>query len=122
MPPKAGATAKGSDIARKGITATRRAYPASTGARKPHFLYASGPGGVIVVRGQVARTLRELVKAGSLGLTSLECGTWAYRLAAYVHELRRDHDLIVETVREDHEGGWHGRYVLRSPVRLEANQ
>jgi hypothetical protein len=71
-----------------------------------------------MVTGQTAKALGALVTAGPDGRTALEVSTWAYRFGAYVHLLRRDHGLSIETVREEHEGGWHGRYVLRSRVRL----
>jgi hypothetical protein len=75
-----------------------------------------------VVRGQTAKTLRELVKAGPKGVTALGCDTWAFRLAAYCHTLRHEHGLAIETLREEHPGGWHGRHVLRTPVAIEADE
>ena len=58
----------------------------------------------IVVRGQTARALIALKKAGASGITAQEVSSWALRLAAYVMELRRC-GLDVETVRETHRGG-----------------
>jgi len=55
---------------------------------------------------------------GNRDVTALEVATWAYRLGAYVHTLRHRHGLSIETRRELHEGGWHGRYVLCSPVAI----
>ena len=81
-------------------------------------LRAVGPQGTFMVKGQTAKALIALIKAGANGITALEVNSWAYRLGAYVHELRRRHGLAIETQREGHEGGWHGRYVLRSPVTL----
>lgn len=81
-------------------------------------LTAIGPEGAFTVTGQVAKALAALVAAGNRGVTALEVATWAYRLGAYVHTLRHQHGLAIETRREPHEGGWHGRYVLRSPVTL----
>jgi len=83
---------------------------------------AKGPAGSFIVTGQVAKALSVLVAAGVRGVTALEVNSWAYRLGAYVHSLRHDCGLAIETVREPHEGGWHGRYVLRSPVKLETVQ
>ena len=77
-----------------------------------------GPHGLFHVTGQVAKALEALVARGAAGVTSLEVASWAYRLGAYVHNLRRDYGLAIETVREPHEGGWHGRYVLRSAVTI----
>lgn len=70
----------------------------------------------------MAKALAALVAAGPRGVTALEVDSWAYRLGAYVHSLRHDCGLAIETMREPHEGGWHGRYVLRSPVRVERSQ
>jgi hypothetical protein len=75
-----------------------------------------GPHGPIAVRGQVAKALAALVRAGAVGVTALEMSSWAYRLGAYVHTLRREFGLAIETVREPHDWGWHARYVLHSPV------
>ena len=81
-------------------------------------LQASGPGGTFTVKGQTAKALIALIEAGASGVTALEVNSWAYRLGAYVHDLRRKQGLAIETRREEHEGGWHGRYVLRSIVAL----
>ena len=85
-------------------------------------VHAVGPAGPFIATGQVAKALSALVAAGTRGVTALEVNSWAYRLGAYVHSLRHDCGLAIETVREPHEGGWHGRYVLRSPVKLEPLQ
>ena len=85
---------------------------------KRRTLTAIGPDGAFTVSGQVAKALAALLSAGAAGVTALEVNSWAYRLGAYVHTLRHDHGLAIETVRELHEGGWHGRYVLRSPVTI----
>jgi hypothetical protein len=79
---------------------------------------ASGPGGVVKVSGQTARALLALVNAAGRGVTALEVSTWALRLAAYVHCLRRL-GIAVTMLREPHPGGWHGRYVLASPVTVQ---
>jgi hypothetical protein len=71
------------------------------------------------VRGQCARALQALVTAGPTGITAMEVQGWAYRLAAYIHNLRRHHGLVVITAREPHPGGWHGRHVLLTPVRIQ---
>lgn len=74
------------------------------------------------VTGQAARTLVALVKAGRKGVTALEVSGWALRLAAYVHKLKKL-GLDIEMIREPHTGkagnGWHGRYVLKTPVTVE---
>jgi hypothetical protein len=71
-----------------------------------------------IVRGQSAKALVALVAGGDRGATALEVSTWALRFAAYCHLLRRDFGLSIRTEREDHPGGWHGRHVLETPVRI----
>jgi len=85
---------------------------------KRRTLVALGPNGVFRVTGQTAKALAALVRTGSAGVTAFEVNSWAYRLGAYVHTLRRDFGLAIETLREPHEGGSHGRYVLLSIVVL----
>lgn len=72
--------------------------------------------------GQPARCLMALVRASDRGITALEMSSWALRLAAYVHELRQRFGLDIHMDRESHDGpagkGWHGRYSLRSSVRV----
>lgn len=84
---------------------------------------ATTPGGTVRGRasGQTAKALVALVDAGERGITALECDTWAYRLAAYCHFLRRDWGLAIRTERETHTGGWHGRHILETPVRIITN-
>lgn len=88
--------------------------------RKPRAtLNAIGPDGVaFTVKGQTAKALRALVAAGGRGVTALEVSTWALRFAAYCHDLKHKHGLAIETLSEKHDGGWHGRHVLRSHVEL----
>ena len=80
--------------------------------------YRDGTDSRFVVRGQTARTLIALINAGDQGTTALEVSTWALRLAHYVFELRTIHRLAIRCEREEHPGGWHGRYVLETPVRI----
>lgn len=69
--------------------------------------------------GQVARTLLHLTTAGEKGITALEVSSWAFRLASYVFILRHKHGLKIETQHEEHNGGWHARYVLQSSVSVK---
>jgi hypothetical protein len=69
------------------------------------------------VTGQTARALIALAMAGERGCTSLEVSSWAYRLAHYVLCLRRL-GLQIDMRREEHHGGWHGRYRLRTGVEI----
>jgi hypothetical protein len=75
-------------------------------------------GSSFIVTGQTAKAIRALVLAGKQGVTAQEVAGWAYRFAAYCHDLRKK-GLDIETVREAHHGGWHGRHVLQTLVRLE---
>jgi hypothetical protein len=72
---------------------------------------------VFKVQGQVGRTLIALVAAQERGCTALELSTWALRLAHYVLCLRRL-GLDVALERENHPGGWHGRYRLQTGVQI----
>jgi hypothetical protein len=72
----------------------------------------------IRARGQEAKAPLALVEAGPRGVTALECGAWAFRLAAYAHSLRKRFGLAIATLREPHPGGWHGRHVLASRVEI----
>lgn len=85
---------------------------------KRRTLTATGPAGTFTLRGQVAKALSALLAAGATGVTALEVNSWAYRLGAYVHTLRHEYGLAIETMRELHEGGWHARYILRTPVTV----
>ena len=94
-------------------------YAQSGCGRKPKALSFHTPTGRITIGStQDGRTLLALVNADSKGVTALEMSSWAYRLGAYVHRLRHDYGLAIETLREPHEGGWHGRYVLHTPCRI----
>lgn len=71
------------------------------------------------VTGQEAHTLALLVEKGAGGVTAYDFrGGPPFRLPAYTHNLIRRHHLAIETRREVHEGGWHGRFVLHTPVEI----
>lgn len=70
------------------------------------------------VTGQTARTLLALIKAGAAGVTAIEISSWAFRLSHYVMVLRHKHRLAIPMFWEAHEGGKHGRYILRSTVTI----
>ncbi|SLN18697.1 winged helix domain-containing protein [Oceanibacterium hippocampi] len=72
----------------------------------------------IAVRGQTAKALLALVESGRKGATAADVAGWAYRFAAYCHDLKRNHGLVIRTDREPHPGGWHGRHVLESRVAI----
>lgn len=75
-------------------------------------------GGQIHLSGREAWALYALMRAGEKGITPIERP--APRWSHYIMLLRR-RGLVIETVNERHGGpftGRHGRYVLRSKVRL----
>ncbi|ACP23932.1 hypothetical protein NGR_c01290 [Sinorhizobium fredii NGR234] len=71
------------------------------------------------MRGRPAWALELLIDAGSAGCTPItDPGP---RWSSYVHILRKRSGLVIDTLRETHDGqfpGTHARYVLRSPVEV----
>src|SRR5687768_5083972 len=68
--------------------------------------------------GREAHTLSQLIERGSKGLSSVE--QIGPRISHYTMKIRRA-GIVVETVKENHAGafnGWHGRYVLHTPLRV----
>lgn len=73
----------------------------------------------LTLKGRLAWTLCELLKAGERGITSLH--NPAPRISHYVMTLRRK-GLVIDTVWSEHGGqfpGRHGAYFLRSRVTIE---
>jgi hypothetical protein len=104
---------------RYGIVATQKAYSQNSCGGKQNALTVETSAGRIAINArQLRRALAALIRAGSKGVTALELSSWAYRLGAYVHTLRHDYGLTIETLREPHDGGWHGRYVLHTPCQI----
>jgi hypothetical protein len=67
------------------------------------------------VKGREAWSLLHLIKAGARGCSALDYP--AVRWAAYVHDLRHDFGIRIETEHESHGGpfpGSHARYRLVS--------
>lgn len=122
---KAGPVGAGSgfaNVTKQMSNATEGDYSRCDGKGKLKALTCDTPTGRITVGSrQDSRTLHALVKAQTEGITALEVSSWAYRLGAYVHRLRHDYGLAIETLREPHDGGWHGRYVLHTPCRIVEN-
>ena len=116
--PEAGRTAKGAIIAPVETSSTASIYAMPSRPYRRIIVEAVGPNGPFAVIGQVAKALVALFDNGAAGVSALEVHSWAYRLGAYVHTLRHDHGLAIEAVHEDHEGGWHARYRLMSPVSI----
>ncbi len=68
--------------------------------------------------GRTAWALLNLVEAGERGCTPIDSP--APRWSGYVHKLRRL-GIEIETITEPHGGpfaGSHGRYVLRSAIKI----
>lgn len=74
----------------------------------------------MMIKGRKAQALLWLIRIGKRGITSQEMSSWALRLGAYIHELRRSYGLDIATIDEQHEPGCiHARYRLITPVKLE---
>lgn len=85
-------------------------------AAKHKTAFALGAGVRVAVSGRIAQTLTLLVRRGERGVVAFDFpGGPAFRLAAYIHRLR-ELGLVIETKRDAHAGGTHGRYVLHSKV------
>ena len=73
----------------------------------------------ITVQGRDRWALECLISAGAKGCTPIDQP--GPRWSAYVHALRHECGLAIETVHEKHSGpfqGNHARYVLKSRVTL----
>lgn len=78
-------------------------------------------GCTFTVVGRDAWALCELIMAGERGCTPID--NPGPRWSAYVHALRTEHRLAIETVDERHGGqfaGTHARYILRELVEVIA--
>jgi hypothetical protein len=71
-----------------------------------------------VLNGRDAQTLIALVEAKQKGTTALEISSWALRLSAYIFNLRTECGLDIITNTEPHDGGHHGRYILRDEIKI----
>jgi hypothetical protein len=88
-------------------------------AKAASIMFEGADGPVrMTIKGRELWALRELIRVGVHGLTSIERP--APRWSHYIFQLRA-RGLIISTIREKHGGeypGHHGRYVLRSPVAI----
>lgn len=92
----------------------KRLYP------KLKYRLTGRPGSACRICGRDAETLIMLAQCGDKGVTAYDfAGGPPYRLSAYVKNLR-DTGLNIETKRERHDCGSHARYVLHTPVTIEA--
>lgn len=72
---------------------------------------------MLLLSGRQAWTLQALIDVGEKGCAPISHP--APRWSAYVHDLRTQYFIDIETIMEPHKGtypGTHGRYVLRSDV------
>lgn len=84
----------------------------------PRVLAATSDGRTIKANGREGETLLRLVEKGARGVRAYDFpGGPPFRLGAYVHDLRRM-GLAIRTEREAHATGWHGVYVLETPVTI----
>lgn len=85
-------------------------------ARRQGHVWRTGAGAEVRVGGKLAMTLERLVDRGALGVEVFDFpGGQAFRLSGYVHKLRA-RGLDIATHRSPHEGGWHARYELLTPL------
>lgn len=73
----------------------------------------------MTIYGREAWCLRRLIEAGEKGCTPIEQP--APRWSAYVHALRSEFGIAIETIHEAHTGpykGSHARYVARSKIAI----
>lgn len=79
----------------------------------------NGKSRVLELTGRNAWALSKLVEAGKSGCTPIT--TPGPRWSGYVHNLRHEYGLDIQTVYETHRGpfpGSHARYVLHSSVSV----
>lgn len=84
---------------------------------KPYVVHDENGDRIVWLPGRVAWALDNLMDAGAKGCTPID--TPGPRWSAYVHKLRNDFGIDVETVVEMHGPpfpGKHARYILRSSV------
>lgn len=76
-------------------------------------------GTIFTATGQEGRTLLLLQEKGPVGVVAYDFnGGPPFRLPAYCHSLIKHKGLVIETRRELHDGGWHGRFVLHTQVEI----
>jgi hypothetical protein len=69
--------------------------------------------------GQEGRTLLLLHQKAMRGVVAYDfAGGPPFRLPAYVWSLKRKHGLTIETKRGLHNTGWHGVFVLHTPIEI----
>jgi len=92
----------------------KRLYP------KVKYSLTGQPDSARQICGRDAETLLMLAKSEAEGVTAFAFpGGPAFRLSAYINRLRAA-GLEIETKREPHDCGSHGRYLLHTSVTIEA--
>ena len=88
-------------------------------AEKPKLSARVLPDGApFLVTGREAETLSALVRHGARGVSGWDFpGGPPYRLAAYVHDLRRI-GVPIAMAWERHSGGRHGRFFLTGEIQI----
>lgn len=78
-------------------------------------------GSTFAVSGREAQTLILLAEKKARGLRAYDFpGGPPFRLSAYVHDLRHNFSLGIETSYEEHATGQHAVYTLTTPVEIVA--
>ncbi len=74
-------------------------------------------------KGQEGRTLLLLHEKAKIGVVAYDFqGGPPFRLPAYVWSLKRKHGLDIETKHVLHVGGWHGKFVMHTPIEIIATE
>ncbi len=93
---------------------TKRAFP--------KVIAEVGEKGIVRANGREGEALLMLAKQGTVGVHAFDSpGGPAYRLAAYMHSLRRM-GIPIRTAREMHDGGWHARYICQTAIQILSKQ
>lgn len=78
-------------------------------------------GSTFAVVGREAATLLLLVEKKTHGLRAYDFrGGPPFRLSAYIHDLRHNFGLAIETTREPHATGTHAVYTMATAVEIVA--
>ena len=72
----------------------------------------------ITIIGKKARLLKMLYDNRDEGITALDVVPWICGISCYLYDLRHIHGLNIETTKEPHVGGYHGRYRLKSGINI----
>lgn len=85
------------------------------------FILHSDNGDIVMkANGRQGQTLYWLCKTQNKGITALEMGTWAIRLAVYIYALRHRFNINITTIKEPQSDGLgtYGRYILQDKITI----